>query len=135
MEKKLHMMIGLPRSGKSTRAKELGYPIVSPDSIRLALHGQRWRSESEPMVWAIAHVMVGSLFQAGHRDVILDACNVTPERRKEWESPEWVCVFHVISTPKEICSMRALDSGKGDLLPVIERMAAAWNVPGMGEDC
>lgn len=133
--KHLHLMVGLPRSGKSTWAANSGFPIVCPDAIRISLHGQRWRAESEPMVWAIAHIMVESLFQAGHDNVILDACNVTEARRKEWESTQHVCVFHVINTPKEECIKRALESGMPDLLPVIERMAAAWNPPGMGADC
>lgn len=133
--KKLHMMVGLPRSGKSTCAANSGYPIVCPDAIRLALHGQRWRSESEPMVWAAAHLMVDALFHAGHKDVVLDACNVTEARRKEWESTQYACVFHVVDTSKEECIKRALESGMPDLLPVIERMAAQWSPPGMGADC
>lgn len=131
----LLMMVGLPRSGKSTKAKETGYPIVSPDAIRLALHGARWRAESEPMVWAIAHTMVEALFEAGHKTVVLDACNVTEARRKEWESTKWVCRFWVVDTPKDVCIIRAIDCERLDLVPVIERMAAAWNPPGMGADC
>ncbi len=41
-EKTLIGMVGLPYSGKSTAARELGFPIVCPDAIRLALHGQRF---------------------------------------------------------------------------------------------
>lgn len=133
--KHLHVLVGLPRSGKSTFAADSGFPIVCPDAIRLALHGQRWRAESEPMVWAIAHIMVDALFQAGHNDVVLDACNVSDDRRKEWESTEWACVFHVIHTSKEECTRRAIESEQYDLIPVINRMAAAWNPPGMGDDC
>ena len=133
--KTLHLMVGLPRSGKSTYAAKLGFPIVCPDAIRLALHGSRWRAEIEPMVWAIAHLMVDALFEAGHNDVILDACNVTPEKRKEWESNKWVCRFYIIKTSKDVCISRALDCGHIELVPVIERMAAAWNPPGMGADC
>jgi len=131
----LHIMVGLPRSGKSNLAVSMGFPIVSPDAIRLALHGGRWRAESEPMVWAVAHVMVDALFEAGHSEVILDACNVTAARRKEWESRKWACVFHIVNTPKEECILRAREWGHNDLIPVIERMAAEWNPPGMGVDC
>ena len=35
----LIVMVGLPRSGKTTWARKQGYPIVNPDSIRLAFHG------------------------------------------------------------------------------------------------
>lgn len=131
----LHVMVGLPRSGKSTTAILLGFPIVCPDAIRLALHGTAWRAESEPMVWAVAHTMVDALFLAGHDEVILDACNVTPERREEWGSERWSIVYHVVKTPKELCIKRALKEGRTDLVPVIERMASAWLPPGMGADC
>ncbi len=133
--KHLHMMVGLPRSGKSTLAASSGFPIVCPDAIRLALHGTLWRPESEPMVWAIAHIMVESLFEAGHDDVVLDACNVSDRRRKEWESLKWACVFHIVNTSREQCITRAVACGRPELVPVIERMAAEWNPPGMGADC
>jgi len=133
--KTLHMMVGLPRSGKSTRALEIGLPIVSPDAIRLALHGTLWRAESEPMVWAMAHMLVEALFLAGHDEVTLDACNVTSARRREWESEKWAVCHHVVNTEKNDCIARAVAGGHDDLVPVIERMAAVWDPPGMGADC
>jgi predicted kinase len=132
--KTLHIMVGLPRSGKSTKASELGIPIVSTDAIRLALHGSRWRADSEPMVWAIAHTMVEALFLSGHEEVVLDSCNVSARLRREWESIKWNCNFHVINIPKHICVQRAVAAGMDDLIPVIERMANSWDVPGMGRD-
>lgn len=134
-EKRLHVMVGLPRSGKSTEARSLGYPVVCPDEIRKVIHGTPFRDNVEGLVWGIAHVMVESLFGAGHDDVTLDACNVTPERRIEWENPAWACVYHVVSTPAEMCRARARQLLRDDLIPVIDRMAAAWNPPGMGKDC
>lgn len=44
--KKLILTIGLPRSGKSTWAKQQGCPVVNPDSIRLALHGKAYIQEA-----------------------------------------------------------------------------------------
>lgn len=122
----LHLMVGLPRSGKSTQAKKLGHPIVEPDAIREALHGSPWRAETEPMVWAIAGVMVRSLFGAGHTDVVLDATNHTVERRKLWESEEWAVQYHVVDTPAEVCIDRAYETNQDYLVPVIERMARDW---------
>lgn len=86
-------------------------------------------------VWAIAHTMVSALFLAGHDEVVLDACNVTAGRRKKFESINWACVFHVINTPKNECIARAKQESQENLIPVIERMAAHWDPPGMGEDC
>ena len=132
--KKLHMMVGLPRSGKSTEAKKLGFPVVCPDDIRVVLHGGVWRANMEPMVWAIAHIMVETLFMTND-NIILDACHVSKPRRLEWESLDWGCVYHVCNTPSGVCIVRALSIGRQDLVPVIRRMAASWDPPGMGQDC
>jgi len=93
MGQTLILTVGLPCSGKSTWALQqtrryaspiYGSPIVCPDQIRLALHGQRFVAMAEPFVWAIARTMVISLFGAGHQKVILDACNTTRKRRDDW---------------------------------------------------
>ncbi|MCH8030796.1 MAG: ATP-binding protein [Bacteroidetes bacterium] len=128
---KLIMAVGLPLSGKSTWAKERQKPMVNPDSIRLALHGQAYIAEAEPHVWAIARTMVRALFIAGHQIVILDATNTTEKRRKEWESPneEWVREFVVVRTPKARCIERAATSGRKNMIPIIECMAKTFTVP------
>lgn len=116
--------VGLPRSGKSTWARTQAYPIVNPDAIRLALHGQKFVMNAEPFVWAIAKVMVRSLFEAGHQTVILDATNTTQKRRDEWKSKEWATYFKVFDTDKAECLRRA----DAELSPVIERMAASFEL-------
>lgn len=128
------MTVGLPRSGKTTWARQQGFPIVNPDSIRLALHGQRFEPAAEPFVWAIAKVMVRALFIAGHNTVILDATNTTEQRRDEWKSDEWVRSYHVFHTPGEICIARAGQAGDMEIIPVIERMAEALTLPMRGDD-
>lgn len=127
------MMVGLPRSGKSTIAKQLGHPIVNPDSIRLALHGQAFFKEAEPMVWAIAKYMVNALFLAGHDDVILDATNLTLRRRNEWRSNLWARHYHVVSTPKEVCQARAYLTQQDYLIPVINRMFKEYESVALSE--
>lgn len=121
--KTLIMMVGLPRSGKTTQAKELSKvheaPIVCPDDIRLALHGHNYIPSAEDFVWAIAKVMVRALFKS-HDVVILDACNNTLKRRNEWRDTQWQREFVVVDTPAEECALRT-PSMRG----VIERMAAA----------
>ena len=120
----LILTVGLPRSGKSTWARKQGHPIVNPDAIRLALHGQRFVREAEPMVWAIAKYMVRALFGAGHQTVILDATNTNKIVRGSWLSPDWQTVVHIVPTGADVCKQRALDCGQDDLLPVIDRMFA-----------
>jgi predicted kinase len=135
MAKTLHMMVGLPRSGKSTIAKDLGFPIVEPDAIRTVLHGTPWRVNVEPMVWAIAHIMVEALFEAGHNDVILDAVNHTEERRSEWESEAYQIQYHEVKTSFSECISRAKETNKEYLIPVIERMCQQYTPVGGKTDC
>lgn len=120
--KTLVLLVGLPRSGKTTWAKEQGFPVVNPDSIRLAIHGQRFVPVAEPLVWAVAKTMVRALFLAGHATVILDACNTTRKRRDEWKSNDWQTRFVQISTAESVCINRANEIGDTEIVPVIERM-------------
>lgn len=83
---KLGIMCGMPLSGKSTYAKNLqrqGWVRVSLDDLRLALHGQTYKAEAEPLVWTNAELMVRSLLKSGHK-VIVDTTNRDRERRKRW---------------------------------------------------
>jgi Predicted kinase len=122
----LILTVGLPRSGKSTWAKKQAWPVVNPDSIRLALHGQRFLAQQEPLVWMIARVMVESLFNAGHRRVILDATNITKKRRAEWISPKWETFYKYVNTPVEMCLHRARALNDDEIIPVILRMSGEW---------
>lgn len=123
MKKRLICTVGLPRSGKTTWAQQQMAPIVSPDQIRYALHGQRYQALAEPMVWAIARIMVRALFLAGHESVILDATSITRKRRDDWRDPEWEVLFHELGTSAEECVRRAKALNDDYILPVIERMA------------
>lgn len=123
----LTCMVGLPYSGKSTVARRLSsennIPIVCPDAIRVALHGQKFVGSAEPFIWAIAKTMVESLFLSGHTGVILDATNTTEARREEWVKPRlWQTEFHVIETSRENCLYRAGYMLDADIVPIIERM-------------
>lgn len=136
--RELILMMGLPRSGKSTKARELAHelraPIVNPDSIRLALHGKRFEVLAEDFVWAIAKTMVRSLFLAGHKTVIVDATNTTRRRRDFWkpgESDEWQTLIYLVNTDAATCRDRAGDDEV--LKDVIHRMAECWESPGVGE--
>jgi predicted kinase len=122
----LIITIGLPRSGKSTWAKRQRVPIVNPDSIRRALHGEAYIQEAEPMVWALAQYMVRALFLAGHEVVIVDATNTTRERRAMWVRNGWDTVAKTFSTPPAECIERAVRTDTRELIPVIERMFQRW---------
>ena len=121
----LLLTVGLPKSGKTTWARENHSPVVSPDAIRLALHGQRFANLAEPFVWAIARVMVRALFLAGHHRVIVDATNNTRKRRDAWKDDAWRRTYKVFDTSAEECMRRAQREGDTEILPVIKRMAEA----------
>lgn len=131
-DKLLIATVGLPRSGKSTWARSTPHPIVCPDAIRLAFHGQRFIGECEQWIWVFARTMVQALFMAGHDVVILDSTMMLRKRRDEWKSPRWLTVWKVIETPREECLRRARLLGDDEIVPIIERMAAQWEP--LGED-
>jgi predicted kinase len=138
MNRSLTILAGVPQSGKSTYARNLKLSmagtIICPDDIRLALHGQPYVQEAEPFVWGMAEVMARALLKSGH-NIIIDATNTTPKRRKQWVSlaeefnllPACVVVDTAIST----CFARARELGEpGErLVPVIERMAQQFITP------
>jgi len=121
----LIILMGLPRSGKSTWArkesKKLGAPIVNPDSIRLALYGQAYIQSMESYVWAITETMVEALYGAGHNTVIVDATNINKASREKWA--HHYPAFHHLDTSVELCLERATRGGRDDLIDVIKNMA------------
>src|SRR3990167_9078457 len=83
----LYVTIGLPRSGKSTYCKQWAMrtprrTIVSGDSIRLAMTGQRFNYNIEPFVNATKLVMTKSLLLNGF-DVIVDETCTTEKSIRE----------------------------------------------------
>lgn len=123
--------VGFPRSGKTTWARQQGHPIVNPDSIRLAIHGNRFIGLAEPFVWAVAKTMVRALFLAGHETVILDATNISRKRREEWKSSAWKTVFHEMGTTLEECVRRA--GTDAEIVPIIWRMRDEYEQLGPDE--
>ncbi len=127
MQKTLLLTVGLPRAGKSTWARQMAEryncPIVNPDSVRLAIHGQRFLLSAEGYVWACVNTMVKALFLAGHDLLILDATNVTRKRRSTWESADWGTLYVLLKTSRAECIQRAVESNDAEIIPVIERMA------------
>lgn len=137
IDRNLICMMGLPRSGKTTAARKLsrilGAPIVNRDSIRLALHGQRYQKLAEPMVKAVALVMVRALFEAGHHTVIVDETNLKRSTRDFWRGGDWVTSILSVATNRDVCLRRAEAAGDEDIQPVIRDMADGWQTLDMDE--
>ncbi len=136
--KTLVMTVGLPRSGKSgwveNISKMSGAAIVNPDSIRVALTGQKFVLAAEQMVAAIARIMVRALFNAGHDIVIIDATHGTKQRRWEWlrewkEDPDVQIALVLFKTPLNECLRRCVAGDRGDLLEFIHQMHSIWTWP------
>ncbi len=130
----LILTVGLPRSGKSTWAKEQGVPIVNPDAVRLAIHGKPFLADAEPWVWVTVKTMIKSLFYAGHFVVILDAANTTIKRRSDWNNPLWRVALKMFKTDPDTCIKRAADNDRADLISSITRMHAEWQDPVPGQE-
>lgn len=120
--KKLILMVGLPRSGKSTFAKYAGCPIVSRDAIRMTLGCYPFCRDREGEVTQMENFMVDTLFNAGHDAIVIDACHVRKAQRERWKSDKWKRVFFVMHTDDVVCKQRARETGQDYLIPVITRM-------------
>ena len=107
----LTIMVGLPQSGKSSTARDLGHPIVNRDSIRKSICGDMRDHTQEGFVTKVERLMVMSLFNAGHNEVIVDSCNHTHRGRKQWVKfaveQGYIPYFHNVLTSLETCLTRA----------------------------
>ena len=132
--KTIHIMVGLPRSGKSTYAAKLSVefnaPIVNPDSVRLALHGQAFIPTAEQMVWAIVDYMIKSLLMC-HDHVILDATNTVVERREHFINMADTAIGYRMLCPHETIEARADEVGFPMI--VIRNMRTKFNEPSQDE--
>jgi predicted kinase len=141
---RLHFLIGLPRSGKSTIAESwvgdhidiLGNGIgmdkidtmfrpyvprvvVDPDQIRLAL-GHRWNTFVEPYVASVKDTMIRALLN--DHDVLVDETHTTERSMLNLLQIQPGASWYFIDTPSDVCKQRADDTNKSYLKPIIDRM-------------
>jgi len=128
---RLVLMMGLPYSGKTTWALDQGVPIVSPDAIRRAFHGERFLEKAEPWIWTATYTMAEALAEAGHETVIVDATHTKAKRRQPWVErfPDAEILVAQVRTQSNECTRRAHLAGDFDILPIIDRMAQDWEEP------
>jgi len=125
--RRLHIVVGLPRAGKSTLCRTLGFPVVEGDAVRKVLRCFPFKAEMEPQVELTKQLMVASLFEAGHTDVILDDCCETSAKRNAW--CEYERIFHEVRTDVEECCKRAIERDQDYLVPVIRQKASVLTWP------
>jgi len=119
---RLTLMVGLPRSGKSTWAKNNSKNdvIICPDRIRKLIFGHQFHKNAEDFIWAYARGMVKLILEQG-KNVIIDATNLNHHTRSEWyrianDFNASIRVIWIKTSLKECCK-RNKKSLKGEQLP------------------
>lgn len=115
----IHMLKGLPASGKTTLAlemvKEEKVKRISKDDLRAMLHGGKYSTETELFVLNVRNEIVKLALLRGF-DVVIDDTNLNPEHEKNLRYLADVlgCQFNVIEmdTSLEECIQRDKERSK-----------------------
>ena len=126
---RIHMLVGLPRSGKTTYCNYyLGrIPVFSADTFRYLVYNQKFWAGGEETMWAVHDIAIINLLKQ-RIDVVVDETNTTKKCRKKYVDLAQMYGYEleavVISTAPGICLERA---GKDETLKgVIHRMSQQW---------
>ena len=122
--KKLILTVGLPRSGKTTWAREeakKGIPVLETDAIWASMGYDRYREitlEEAKFVERVLRTSVEALFLSGNDTVILCHTHLSRLERERWISSKglWTRSFRFFSTSYKECQKRALELGEEWLL-------------------
>lgn len=133
---KLYLMVGLPRSGKSTWTENNreGKAVLSADTLRVMLHGSLYNPKKEKMVWEVFDYLLRKVLEAGTQDIIIDNTNTSTKSRRGIIQTaieagyQIICVW--VKTPAKICYSRTENIG---LLDAIDRMEKYFEVPRLSE--
>lgn len=139
-----YMMVGLPASGKTTKAKwiEENYPCIekvvaiSSDALREELLGDIEDQSRNREIFDILHSLVKAELYHGN-SVVYDATNLNSKRRKEFlESLDLlpcrkVCIF--MSTPYEMCLERNQNRERRVPIKAMQKMKRSLDKPTLDE--
>lgn len=135
----IKIMIGLPRSGKSTwieKNKTEKDVVLCADKLRYLVYNQRFWNDGEPLMWSVHGVVLRMLLEQG-KDIIIDETNVSVNRRKPLIELAKKYGYKVIGvwvrTSKETCLDRAVLTNDEVIPPVIHRMWNEWQTPEIAE--
>ena len=130
------MLVGLPASGKSTKAKDFAKQynatIFSSDALREEMFGNVNDQEHNQELFAELHKRIKDCLSSG-KSAIYDATNLNYKRRMAFLAElknipcEKVCV--VMATPVTICQMRNEVRERKVPISVISRMYKSFHIP------
>lgn len=124
------MMIGIAGSGKSTIANQVGFDVVSTDSIRKELFGSENDQQNPSKVFEIALNRVRNFIKNG-KSVVFDATNLSSKRRKNFLKclPECKKVAYLVATDYDVIIKQ--NESRERVVPrdVIDRMYVNLNMP------
>lgn len=136
----LHILCGLPRSGKSTLARNLqrdkGGVLLNRDSFRFALQDSRFIDKTEPWVKLICITAFEALSMTNN-SIIVDECNIKRKSRFSWvnslsERPDLVKIWY-LNNSRDSCLKRVIGDGKNPtddvMYNVICRMSEDFEEP------
>ena len=132
---KLIIMVGLPGSGKSTRAKEIANTenctVLSSDALRKELSGSEQDQTQNDKVFKLLYQRMNDLLSNGE-SVIIDATNTTIKSRKRILSEcKFPCYKEVqlVATPIEECVSRDRGRERSVGIDVIKKFEGSFQCP------
>lgn len=134
----IHMLVGLPGSGKSHYAKDLckrqRAAVVATDAIRERMFGSESIQKNAYLVFDEAFAEIGKALESG-RNVVFDATNVGRDRRmkflKRFKDLQVEC--HVLTTPYEVVAERNLARKRRVGEKILTKYAKNFEFPVIGE--
>lgn len=134
----IHMLVGIPGSGKSYYAKQLCKQeravLVATDAIRERLFGSEAKQKNTYLVFDEAFAQIEQTLSSG-RNVVFDATNVARDRRiqflKRFRDVPVLC--HVCITPYEIARERVMARKRKIEDKVLEKYTKNFEFPVLSE--
>lgn len=133
---KLALMVGVPASGKSKKAREMTTEdydkIVSSDEIRQEFYGKKYKKENNAHVFGIFNKRINQYLSDG-QNVIADATNITiKDRKKILNYVNGIkCVKEVYLMLKDVNDCREDNSLRKNTVPddIIDQFVRKFQVP------